>query len=81
MVSANACRSSRQYFAALGYIPSELDGILIVNILSFIYAELANLSALAVLLPVIPIVWQIFHLRNVILERQFSIVHVKLSES
>jgi len=47
MLCANAGRPARQDFAALRKIPLDLRGVFIVDILTFIDAELAHLPTLA----------------------------------
>ena len=50
MVGAGAGGAAGQDLAALGQILTQLDGVLVVDILGLIHTELADLSALAVLL-------------------------------
>jgi len=64
MPGTNARRPAGQNLTALRNVATQLYGILIVNILAFVNAELTNLPALAVVLPVISFVRHLINLRS-----------------
>lgn len=45
MLRANACYTAGKDFSSFGYVTAELGGILIVDVLGFVYAESTDLLA------------------------------------
>jgi len=76
MLGAGSCGSAGQNLAALGHEAAELCGVLIVDVLALIDAELANLPALAVL-TLITIESQGFFLLKFIFPRRENVFRIR----
>ena len=64
MLGANSGRPARQYLAALGDIPFEFRGVFVINVLTFIYTELAYLPAFTIMRSIFSFVRQSLNLLN-----------------